>query len=74
MRESGDRQNDTVAVIVEQKIAELSRFNQFLRPEGRAVFDDLLTQCKLYAAGGGRSLRVSRETDAIAILDDLRSA
>jgi hypothetical protein len=38
--------------IVEQKIAELSRFEQFLRPEDRAVFDDLLTQCKLYAAGG----------------------
>ena len=39
-------------VIVEQKIAELSRFKQFLRPEDRAVFDDLLTQCKLYGAGG----------------------
>jgi hypothetical protein len=38
--------------IVEQKIAELSRFRQFLRPEDRAVFDDLLAQCKLYAAGG----------------------
>ena len=39
-------------VIVEQKIVELGRFRQFLRPEDRAVFDDLLTQCKLYAAGG----------------------
>jgi hypothetical protein len=39
-------------VIVEQKMAELSRFKQFLRPEDRAVFDDLLTQCKLYSAGG----------------------
>jgi hypothetical protein len=39
-------------VIVEQKMAELSRFKQFLRPEDRAVFDDLLSQCKLYAAGG----------------------
>ena len=39
-------------VIVEQKIAELSRFRQFLRPEDRAVFDDLLTQCRLYAVGG----------------------
>ena len=39
-------------VIVEQKIAELSRFKQFLRPEDRAVFDDLLTQCMLYAVGG----------------------
>jgi len=39
-------------IIVEQKIAELSRFKQFLRPEDRAVFDDLLTQCKLHAARG----------------------
>ena len=39
-------------IIFEQKIAELSRFKQFLRPEDRAVFDDLLTQCKLYAARG----------------------
>ena len=38
--------------IFEQKIAELSRFRQFLRPEDRAVFDDLLTQCKAYAVGG----------------------
>jgi len=39
-------------IIVEQEIAVMSRFKQFLRPEDRAVFDDLLTQCKLYAAGG----------------------
>ena len=39
-------------VVVEQKIAELTRFRQFLRPEERAVFDDLLAQCKLYASGG----------------------
>ena len=39
-------------IIVNQKIAELSRFRQFLRPEDRAVFDDLLAQCKLYAVGG----------------------
>jgi hypothetical protein len=39
-------------VILERKIAELSRFKQMLRAEDRAVFDDLLTQCKLYAAGG----------------------
>jgi hypothetical protein len=39
-------------IIVEQEIAAMSRFKQFLRPEDRAVFDDLLTQCKLYAAGG----------------------
>jgi hypothetical protein len=39
-------------IIVEQKIAELSRFKQFLRPEDRVLFDDLLTQCNLYVAGG----------------------
>ena len=39
-------------IIVEQKMAELSRFKQFLGPEDRAVFDDLLAQCKLYVAGG----------------------
>jgi hypothetical protein len=39
-------------IIFEQKVVELSRFKQFLRPEDRAVFDDLLTQCKLYAVGG----------------------
>ena len=38
--------------VVEQKIVELSRFKQFLRPEDRAVFDDLITQCRLFAAGG----------------------
>jgi hypothetical protein len=37
--------------IVEQKLAELSRFKQFLRGEDRLVFDDLLSQCRLYAAG-----------------------
>jgi hypothetical protein len=39
-------------IVVEEKIAGLIRFKQFLRPEDRAVFDDLLSQCKLYAAGG----------------------
>jgi len=37
-------------IIVEQKMTELSRFKQFLIMEDRAVFDDLLSQCKLYAA------------------------
>jgi hypothetical protein len=39
-------------IILEQKLAELSRFKQFLRGEDRAVFDDLVSQCRLYAAGG----------------------
>jgi hypothetical protein len=36
-------------IIVEQKTAQLSRFKQSLPPEDRAVFEDLLNQCKLYA-------------------------
>jgi hypothetical protein len=40
-------------IVVEQEIAAMSRFKQFLRPEDRAVFDDLLSQCKLYAAEAG---------------------
>ena len=31
----------------------MSKFKQFLGPEDRAVFDDLLSQCKLYAAEAG---------------------
>jgi hypothetical protein len=40
-------------IVVEEEITRLSRFRQFLGPEDRAVFDDLLTQCKLYAAQAG---------------------
>ena len=29
------------------------RFKQFLRPEERVVFDDLVTQCKIYASAAG---------------------
>jgi hypothetical protein len=39
-------------VILERKIAELSRFKQMLRAEDRAVFDDLLVQGKLYTTAG----------------------
>jgi hypothetical protein len=39
-------------IIVEEKLAELSRFKQLLRPDERAAFDDLLVQCRLYATGG----------------------
>jgi hypothetical protein len=40
-------------IVVEQEIAVMSRFKQFLGPEDRPVFDDLLAQCKLYAAEAG---------------------
>jgi hypothetical protein len=39
-------------IIVEQKLAELRRFKQFLGGEDRDVFDDLVSQCRRYAAGG----------------------
>jgi hypothetical protein len=39
-------------IILEEKLAELSRFKLFLRSEDRTVFDDLLGQCRLYAKGG----------------------
>jgi hypothetical protein len=31
----------------------MSRFKQFLGPEDRAVLDDLLNQCRLYAPNAG---------------------
>jgi len=40
-------------IVVEQKTAELSTFKKFLRGEDRVIFDDLLIQCKLYAAEAG---------------------
>jgi hypothetical protein len=36
-------------IIVEQKIAEFSRFKQFLGREDRVILEDLLNQCKPYA-------------------------
>jgi hypothetical protein len=40
-------------IVVEQEIATMSRFKQFLRPEDRTVFDDLINQCRLYAPYAG---------------------
>jgi hypothetical protein len=48
-------------IIVDIEIAALSRFKQFLGPEDRAVFDDLLTQCKLYAPYAGALASPVRE-------------
>jgi len=36
-------------IIVDQELAKLSKFKQFLRAEDQIVFEDLLNQCKLYA-------------------------
>ena len=59
-------------IVVDQEIAVMSRFKQFLRPDERAVFVDLLSQCKLYA--GGWSPRLSCQGSAATIIDDLRAA
>jgi hypothetical protein len=40
-------------IVVDEEIAAMSRFKQFLGPEDRAVFDDLIIQCKLYAPQAG---------------------
>ena len=48
-------------IIVEQEIVAMSRFKQFLGPEDRAVFDDLLNQCKLYAPYAGALASPVRE-------------
>ena len=39
--------------IVDQELAKLSKFKQFLRAEDQIVFGDLLNQCKLYASAAG---------------------
>ena len=40
-------------IVVDHELAKLSRFKQFLRAEDRVIFDDLIIQCKLYAAEAG---------------------
>jgi hypothetical protein len=40
-------------IVVEQELARMSKFKQFLRTEDRAVFEDLLNQCELYASAAG---------------------
>jgi len=40
-------------IVVDEELVKISRFRQFLRAEDRAVFDDLLSQCRLYASAAG---------------------
>ena len=40
-------------IVVDEELMRLARFKQFLRAEDRAVFDDLLSQCRLYASAAG---------------------
>ena len=40
-------------IIVEQELAKMNKFKQFLRVEDQMIFEDLLNQCKLYASAAG---------------------
>jgi len=40
-------------IVLNEELARLAGFRQFLRPEDRVVFDDLATQCRLYASEAG---------------------
>jgi hypothetical protein len=40
-------------IIVDQELAKLNKFKQFLRAEDQIVFEDLLNECKLYASAAG---------------------
>jgi len=40
-------------IVVDEELAGLARFKQFLRPEDCTVFDDLVTQCRVYASSAG---------------------
>jgi len=40
-------------IIVEEELAKMNKFKQFLRAEDQIIFADLLNQCKLYASAAG---------------------
>lgn len=40
-------------MVVEIELEKLKRFRMFLRAEDKAIFDDLLDQCRLYASFAG---------------------
>jgi hypothetical protein len=40
-------------IVVEQELAKMNKFGQFLRAEDRIIFEDLMNQCKLYASAAG---------------------
>ena len=40
-------------IVVDEELARMARFKQFLRAEDRVVFDDLITQCRLYSSSAG---------------------
>ena len=40
-------------IVIGEELARLARFKQFLRPEDCAVFEDLVTQSRIYASAAG---------------------
>jgi hypothetical protein len=40
-------------IVLNEELARLERFKQFLRLEDRIVFDDLTSQCRIYASYAG---------------------
>jgi len=48
-----DRTIPSWRIGVDEELVKMARFKQFLRAEDRAVFDDLLTQCRFYAPDAG---------------------
>ncbi len=40
-------------VVMEDGLRTLKRFREFLRSEGKEIFDDLMNQCRLYASYAG---------------------
>ena len=48
-------------MVVEQDLAKLSRFREFLRSEDKDIFDDLVNQCRLYASYAGTMAYPVRE-------------
>ena len=40
-------------IVLNEELTRLARFKQFLRPDDRVVFDDLVAQCSLYASYAG---------------------
>jgi hypothetical protein len=48
-------------IVLNEELTRLTRFRQFLRPEDRSVFDDLVAQCRLYASEAGTLASPIRE-------------
>ena len=55
-------------IIIDQELAKLSKFKQFLRAEDQIAFEDLLNQCKLYASTGVLASSVKEFPLLLAIL------